>query len=268
MASEAAASAALEIGVRTRARRQGNPFFYWMSLLLFAIVLIGFAPTFYLRAAFSTPSIPAYLYVHGVVLTAWFVWLPLQASLVRTGRLAQHRSMGIAGATIAGGVVLVGPMAALGLIPRALSSGLQWSTDMSTVLGPPMAGVTMLDFFTRIVWINLISITAFALLVGGAIVLRRRAEWHKRLILLGSIAIITPALGRISRLPHLGGENGPFPLIVLLVLLIAVVGHDVLARRKPHPATLAGVGVIVAGVAAQQLIAASGWGHAFVRALG
>jgi hypothetical protein len=66
----------------------------------------------------------------------------------------------------------------------------------------------------------------------------------------------------------LGGENGPFSLIVLFALLLALIGHDVLTRRKLHPATIAGVGVIAAGVVAQQLIAASDWGHAFVRALG
>jgi hypothetical protein len=268
MASEAATFLAPKSGARTKAKRGGSPFFYGMSLLLLAIVLVGFAPTFYLRAIFPTPSIPPYLYVHGIVLTAWFIWLPLQTSLVRSGRLAQHRAMGVAGATIAAGVVLVGPMAAMGLVPRALSAGLHWTTDMSMVLGPPMAGVKMIDFFTRLVTINLISITAFALLVGAAIVLRRKSAWHKRLILLGSLAIITPALGRISRLPHLGGENGPFSLIVLFALLLALIGHDVLTRRKLHPATIAGVGVIAAGVVAQQLIAASDWGHAFVRALG
>jgi hypothetical protein len=239
-----------------------------MAFVLLALVLFGFAPTLYLRPAFPVPPIPAYLYVHGTVLTAWFVWLALQSSLVRTGRIELHRSLGVAGAAIAAGVVLVGPMATFGLVPRVIGAGVTWDTDMSALLGPAMAGVTTLNFITGVVWGNLISIAVFALLIGMAVALRRRSDWHRRLMLLGSIAIIAPALARISRLPHLGGENGPLTVVLFATLVLAVAGHDLLATRRLHHATLLGLGLILVGLIAQQAISASSWGQTFVKSLG
>ena len=38
-------------------------------------MLVGFAATLYLRAFFDGPPILSHLYVHGVIVTGWFVWL-------------------------------------------------------------------------------------------------------------------------------------------------------------------------------------------------
>jgi len=48
-------------------------FFPIVSAGLLAALLVGFAPTLFLRSLFDVPPIPAYLYVHGIVLTTWFV---------------------------------------------------------------------------------------------------------------------------------------------------------------------------------------------------
>jgi hypothetical protein len=57
-----------------------------MSTVTLVIVLAGFARTLYLRPVFQPQPIPAHLYVHGLVLTSWFVWLWVQTLLVQTGR--------------------------------------------------------------------------------------------------------------------------------------------------------------------------------------
>src|SRR5688572_12989748 len=79
---------ATQIGLERAAARSG--FFFWMSVVLLAFLIVGFAPSLYLRVFFDTPPIPFYLHVHGAVVTSWFVWLVLQTSLVRTGRTATH----------------------------------------------------------------------------------------------------------------------------------------------------------------------------------
>jgi hypothetical protein len=53
-----------------------------MAALLLATVLVGFAPSFFLRAYFGTPPLPMYLQLHGVVLTAWFLLFFVQTSLI------------------------------------------------------------------------------------------------------------------------------------------------------------------------------------------
>ncbi|HET7924048.1 MAG TPA: hypothetical protein VFL30_04075, partial [Rhodanobacteraceae bacterium] len=129
-------------------------------------------------------------------------------------------------------------------------------------------GVPMLRFAAQVVWGNFISIAVFAGLVAAAIVLRRHPETHKRLMVLASIAIVGPALARISRWPIFGGEDSPFIPVVLLALLLAVIAHDLVRERRVHKATICGVGVIVAAAIAQQLIAGSELGRSVVRMLG
>jgi len=242
-------------------------FYFWTSLLLLAFLVIGFAPSLYLRAFFEVPPIPAYLHVHGAILTSWFVWLVLQTSMVRSGRTATHRRLGVIGAVIAVAVVLAGPMATVGAVGRLREAGFDWDTDVSALPNVGVEGVPMIQFAAQVVWGNFISIAVFAGLVGAAIVLRRQPESHKRLMVLASIAIVGPALARISRWPVFGGEDSGFIPIVLLALLLAVIAHDVVRERRVHKATICGVGAIVAGAIVLQLIANSELGRSVVRML-
>jgi len=56
--------------------------------------------------------------------------------------------------------------------------------------------------------------------------------------------------------------------VMMLGLVVAVVVHDLVTMRKVHRATLIGVGAIAIGTVAQQFIAGSDFGQAFVRSLG
>lgn len=269
MASQtaAAASTGLERKATDVAVRTG--FFFWMSTLLLAVLVIGFSPTLYLREFFPVEPIPGYLYAHGVILTAWYVWLVLQTSLVRNGRTATHRRMGAIGAVIGTAVIFAGPIATIGAIGRIHVAFPDWNTDMAAVEpGLGVQGVTIVRFMAQVAWGNFVSIAVFAGMLAAAVVLRRNPPAHKRLMLLGSIAIVGPAVARISRWPIFGGESGPFIPTVLISLVIAVVVHDLVTMRKLHRATLIGVGVIVAGAIAQQLIADSEFGRAVVKLFG
>jgi hypothetical protein len=267
MSTDAASVIAADIQAPRSRTRGRTGFFFGMGLLLLGLVVVGFAPTLYLRALFPVPPIPPHLYLHGSILTTWFLWLVSQTWLVRTGRTAQHRRMGVAGAIVAAAVTFAGPMASFGLISRVRAAGVPWDADMSGLLGPQMQGVKMLDFFSGVIWGNFFSIAIFAALVWSAVILRRRPQAHKRLMLLASIAIIAPALGRISRIPYLGGEAGPMPAIVFLGLLAMVFGYDLRTRRRLHPATLCGGGLIIVGVILQQFVSASEWGKHVVQAM-
>src|SRR5688572_19423198 len=71
-----------------------NRFFLGMTLVMAAVVLAGFMPTLFGRAAFNVPKMPGYLYLHGMMLTAWFTLLATQALLANRGNLALHRRLG------------------------------------------------------------------------------------------------------------------------------------------------------------------------------
>jgi hypothetical protein len=267
MASDtvAAVSSALKRDATRVAARTG--FFFWMSAFILALLLIGFAPTFYLRGFLPVEPIPGYLYVHGAVLTAWFVWLVLQTSLHRKGKTATHRRMGAIGVAIGAAVIVAAPMATVGAVRRLRAAGIDWDTDMRVLPMFGVQGVPMLNFVSQVVWVNFVSITVFAGLLAAAVLLRRNPQSHKRLMLLASIIIMGPALARIARWPILGGEDGPFVPVMLLALVIAVVVHDLVTTRRLHKATLIGVAVIVIGTVAQQAIAVSEAGRAIVKML-
>jgi hypothetical protein len=192
----------------------------------------------------------------------------LQTSLVRSGNSATHRRMGVIGAVIGAAAVIGGPMATVGVVGRLREAGLDWDTDISAIPKVGVQGVPMVNFAAQVVWGNFVSIAVFAGMLVAAVLLRRNPQAHKRLMLLGSIAIVGPAVARISRWPIFGGESSPFIPVVLVSLVIAVVVHDLVTIRKLHRATLIGVGVIVAGAIAQQLIADSELGRAVVRVVG
>jgi hypothetical protein len=248
-----------------RASTFQTSYFFWMATLLLAVVLIGFAPTLYLRPVFDAAPIPGYLYVHGAVLTAWFVWLVVQTSLVATGRTATHRRLGVAGAAIAAAVVAAGPLATFSVVARVRSAGVDWDTDMSALGFLGVEGVPMIQFVSSVVWGNFLSIVAFALLVSAAVVLRRNTQAHKRLMLIASLTILIPALARISRWPVFGGEDGPLLPIAGLGLLATVVVYDVVKTKRVHAATIAGVAANLATFAIAQVIARSPFGQAVVR---
>jgi hypothetical protein len=245
-----------------------SSFFFWSSALLLSFLVLGFAPTLYLRAFFAVPPIPGYLYVHGGVLTAWFVWFVVQTTMVRTGRTALHRRFGLIGAIIAAAVVAAGPLATMRFVARLRAGGIDWDTDMSAVPALGIEGQPMVQFASEVFWGNLIGIVVFASLVVAAILLRRNPQAHKRLMLLASIALIGPALARISRWPVFGGEDSLFVPIVFLGLLAVVIVYDVVSARGPHRATLIGCGGIVLALIAAQLVAHSGFGLAVVRMIG
>ena len=248
--------------------RSRSKFFFGMSVVLLVFVVSGFAPTLYLRAFFDVPPIPGYLYLHGAILTGWFVWLVLQTSLVQTARTATHRRLGIAGAVWAAAVVAGGLLATFNVVGRVVAGGLDLGADTSAIPELGVAGVTLEAFLSEVVWLNLASVCAFALLILAAILLRGRPSAHKRLMLLASIAIIGPALARVSRWPPFGGEDSPFVLVVLLSLLAALVVHDLLTTKRVHPATLLGGALLIllAGVVGA-VVASSPFGLAFTRSL-
>ena len=120
--------------------RASSKFFFGMSVVLLLFVLSGFAPTLYLRAFFNVPPIPASIYLHGGILTGWFIWLVVQTSLVQTARTAMHRRLGVVGVVWAAGVVAGGLLATYNVAPHAVADGIDLNADISSAM--PYAGVS------------------------------------------------------------------------------------------------------------------------------
>lgn len=234
-------------------------FFLGMSVLLLAISVIAFVPTLFLRPFFDVAPMPGYLYVHGYILTAWFVLLVAQAGLIGAGRPDVHRRLGAVGAVLAVVVVFGGMMA--GLLKASRLHGL--GVDLEARIGAD----------SGVFWANLSSTLLFIAFVTLAVVLRRRSEAHKRLLLLASINLMGPALGRIARWTIFGGVGfnarapleAAFPITGMVVLLLVLIGYDLLVRRKLHPATWMGCALTVVVRIVSTAIAFSPMGQDVVR---
>ena len=213
--------------------------FYGAAALVAALIaFVGFAPTYYLKGVFGAPALKALVHVHGIVMTLWILLFFAQVALVAARRVDLHRRLGVAGAALAAIVVVVGIATAIDGARRGVSPG-----------PPPLV------FLAIPIGVALV----FGLFVGAAVLLRHRSDWHKRLMLLASIAILTPA---IARLPveaiHAGGIVLFFALTDLLA--IACAAYDAARNKRLHPAFGWGtLGLVLAQVGMLVLAGSSFW---------
>jgi len=259
--SESVVTAPVEIGPTTGSVRQlkaqrsvRSRFHVGMSSALLLIVLAGFAPTLYLRAFFNVPAIPAAVWVHGLVLTAWFVAVFLQTALVVVRRTDLHRRLGWVGGGLGVAVFATSMAVTLDFVPRRVALGTNLEASIA--------------IFSEVVWLDFANLLAFTIFLSIAIVLRRHPERHKRLMLLSSISLVQPALGRIFRWPVFVGLNPTVSgSVIILLFVLALGGYDLVSRKRVHPVTLLGGTFLMGAKLISLFIATSEAGRSFVRGL-
>ncbi|HJS90561.1 MAG TPA: hypothetical protein VJ738_11420 [Steroidobacteraceae bacterium] len=205
-------------------RSHEHQFFCGMSLLIALVVFVGFARTYFLAGLFHAKPLPApIVHVHGAVFTSWIVLLVTQASLAARGRTDLHRRLGLVGLVLAPSIIVLGFLVAHEMLERT------WAVP---------------GFDAKAIYaVALSQILGFAAPVLLAFHLRRKAAFHKRLILIGTIAMMTAGFGRwpVHFLLH-----KPLPAMTAtfsLLLLVAV--YDLLSMRRIHRATALGATWVV-----------------------
>jgi hypothetical protein len=101
----------------------------------------------------------------------------------------------------------------------------------------------------------------FAILVGAAIVYRRRPEFHKRLMLLAMIAIIWPAFFRFRHyFPSVAYPEVVFAVILPDCMILLAMLWEKLTIGRVHVVYLTlGLGLIAENVAEVYFFDSSGW---------
>lgn len=240
---------------RSTPRAGGRYFFGAMAGAMLLLVLLGFGRTLYLRPFLDLPPLPATVLLHGSILTAWYLGAFVQAALVPSGRADLHRRLGPWIAALGLAVIAIGTTVTLAFVGRRAAAG----TNIEA----------RIRFFSDIVWGDIAAILAFVVFVGLALAWRRRPELHKRLMILGSLALLEPALFRIWGWKVFGGVDRNWAsLLVLCVAVSAMALHDLSARRKVLAVTLLGGAVLVGSrMLALFVVAGSDGGLARIRAL-
>jgi len=205
-------------------RRRERLFYITMAVAILITVFAGFSRSYFLKAQFGTPPLSLLLHVHGVVFTAWILLFLTQTSLVAARRADIHRRLGAFGGVLAALVVIVGTATAIIRVKQ----------------GATVPGVPPLNFLA----VPLFDMVVFAILISAGLHYRHRADVHKRLMTLATIALL-PA--PISRLP-LAILQGGLPVIFGLadLFIVALVLYDLATWKHIHRATLWGGLLVVA----------------------
>jgi hypothetical protein len=192
-------------------------FFVIMGSIVSVIVFTGFAPSFYLRAAFQPGSnLSILLYIKGAVFSAWIILFLIQPILIARGSRTLHRRLGWLAAAIA--------VAMVGLVAGATVE------EMQRVPPAPPAPVALA--------LNTFDTVVFAILVSSAIYLRRQAAWHKRLLLSATLILLGAPILRLLILlkGHISHELLVIDVLLVDLFFLICFAFDVHTRRRIHPA--------------------------------
>jgi hypothetical protein len=192
--------------------RRERTFFFVMALVLAATVVAGFG-TWALRGNIQFP-VPLYVHLHGLVFLTWIGLFITQTFLIRADNMVRHRAVGRFA------VVWALVMVTVGLY-----------TAFHAVMYGRVPPVFTTPIFLALSFMELVT---FVILLGTAIALRKQTAWHRRLMLGATVAVLSPAWGRILIL--LGQRGGPILMVALLSYIVAGMVADMVIRGKIHPA--------------------------------
>ena len=197
-------------------------FFLGMALWIATTVVTGFGLSIVLgHSSFASPW---WVHVHGLTFMAWTGIYVLQNTLVSAGNLRLHRRLGWIAFGWANWMVVVGIVATCASV----------------------ATHRVAPFFTPTYFLALdpILVLTFYAFTVAAIVLRQHTDWHRRLMLSGTIYVIGPAWGRMLPMPILGGVRGSWAILAMQQVLYFSVaaGYDLITRGRVHPAYFWGIG--------------------------
>jgi hypothetical protein len=213
----------------TLQRKFDRRFYLGAGLVALGLVFWGFAHTYYLKLIFGTPALPARLHIHGAVMSSWLALFVAQACLISARRTDLHRRLGIIGILVAIGVVLVGSTTTINAAAREVGRRSAEANARVAVLG-----------------LELVQMALFAGLVAAAVAMRRRPDYHKRLMLLATACMLPSAFSRIPLDLTFMVSNFASILILFNVFVIGCGLIDTVRNRRLHPAFGWG-GVIVIG---------------------
>lgn len=195
----------------------------------------GFVPTYWAKLAQGSFGGAPILHIHGALFFAWTVFFFVQTTLVASGRVLDHRNWGMAGISIATAMAISVVLANINAIKVA-------------------EAIALGDAARRFSIVALSALVLFAGFFTLAIANVRRAELHKRYMLLALVPLLHAATARVFlTLFAPPGQVGPPPVFVSVppglfvdLFIVAAIVYDWRTRGRPHPVYVVGGAIIVA----------------------
>jgi hypothetical protein len=212
-------------------------FYGGMALFMMALVLAGFAPSFYLRGIVHSPrpnpTLPPMVMVHGLVFSLWMILFWSQTVLIAANRRDLHIRMGQAGMVLAILMIPLMYLITIGQVARANQP------PFATPLGWTAVPLAVIPVFTILVWQGWKQ--------------RKNAAAHKRLMLSAALIMMDPAIGRLPIVPPVPAGFAVLNTLSLLTFA-PLFWWDLKTLGKLHWATKLGAGLFGSAMAIRLLL--------------
>lgn len=181
------------------------------------------------------------VHIHYITGTVWYFYLIIQPYFATHGQIIRHRTNGIIGMFLAGGVC----MTALSMMNRDIVNA-ENALNKADQFGPFQPW-----FFLGVAAVELVMITAFGFAVIKSILQRKQVENHSWWLITTVFIIMMPALGRgIQNIyVDLHAKEWPdvnimMPIYYCQVIILALLFLGAWKYKKlKHPATYLALGI-------------------------
>jgi len=205
------------------ARARSRTFYVGMAGLFVVIAFGGFFPTYWARMMAGGLHVNPIVHIHGALFFIWTLYFFAQTSLVAVGRTPDHRSWGLAG-------ISLGTLMAVSIVLAAINS-------MKTGEAAGFA-----DQARAFAIVPLAALFLFIGFFAAAIANVKKAELHKRLMLLTMIPLMHAAVFRLYQVDFPPpARPGPPPVanqvppgLFVDLLIVAAMVFDWRTRGRPH----------------------------------
>ncbi len=208
-------SEAAEAMVRARARSR---FYIGLGTVIAASAIAGFWRSYFGPLLAGNVDAPLLIHFHAAVYVGWLALLVAQAAFAAVGRVDIHVKIGRFGIGYGIFVIAVGLLVGFVMFVMRVRAGAA-PEAIGRLFGP------------------VLDMLIFAPLFGAAIYYRRRAELHKRLMILATTTLLVAAVGRLRNV---------LPTFVLMQLvwsapILLAMAYDYAKRRIVHPVYVFGL---------------------------
>lgn len=197
------------------------------GIVLLLLSVLAFAPRYFapiMAGSYQPPSL--WMHPHAISALLWAAIFIIQPWLIVQKAPALHRRVGYAACIVAVINVVSGVAVQLDMLPTT-------ADDFSNVVG---GGFRLFQ-----------SVPVFVVFLIAALAMRRRPDWHLRLMYQTAIAAVATVLGRL----YLFYGRLPDEVIAVLIPLgnlgfvILLPIYDYVKYRKVHPASWIGVAAFI-----------------------
>jgi hypothetical protein len=181
------------------------------------------------------------VHIHYWTGTVWYLYLIIQPWFATHGQMPRHRTNGIIGMFVAGGVCLT----ALSMMYRDID------TTRKALEAPERFGPFQPWFFFGVAAVEIVMMTAFGFAIIKSIIQRKQIENHAWWLISTVFIIMMPALGRGIQNVYVGLHIKEWPhidiMLPIYITQVVIIGIILLGawkyKKLKHPATYLAVAV-------------------------